>query len=59
MYKRQETVALVLAGGGGTRLRSLTNETAKPAVTFGGKYKIIDFTLSNCVNSGIGTVGVL
>ncbi len=59
MYVKQQTVALVLAGGGGTRLRSLTNETAKPAVTFGGKYKIIDFTLSNCVNSGIGTVGVL
>lgn len=59
MYKKQKTVALVLAGGGGTRLRSLTNDTAKPAVTFGGKYKIIDFTLSNCVNSGIDTVGVL
>ena len=59
MYKKQETVALVLAGGGGTRLRSLTKETAKPAVTFGGKYKIIDFTLSNCKNSGVETVGVL
>ena len=59
MYNKQKTVALVLAGGGGTRLRSLTDNTAKPAVTFGGKYKIIDFTLSNCVNSGIGTVGVL
>ena len=59
MYIKQETVALVLAGGGGTRLMSLTNDTAKPAVTFGGKYKIIDFTLSNCVNSGVSTVGVL
>ncbi len=59
MYKKTECVALLLAGGSGTRLRSLTENTAKPAVTFGGKYKIIDFTLSNCVNSGIGTVGVL
>ena len=59
MYKKQDCVALVLAGGNGKRLRSLTDATAKPAVSFGGKYKIIDFTLSNCFNSGVGTVGVL
>ena len=50
---------MLLAGGQGSRLRLLTEKTAKPAVTFGGKYKIIDFPLSNCVNSGIDTVGVL
>ncbi|GAM58296.1 glucose-1-phosphate adenylyltransferase [Vibrio ishigakensis] len=55
----RSTVALVLAGGKGTRLKGLTKEIAKPAVSFGGKYKIIDFTLSNCVNSGIRRVGVL
>lgn len=50
---------MLLAGGQGSRLYALTNEIAKPAVSFGGKYRIIDFTLSNCVNSGIDTVGVL
>ncbi|ACR79609.1 MULTISPECIES: glucose-1-phosphate adenylyltransferase [Kosmotoga] len=53
------TVALILAGGQGTRLGLFTEEMAKPAVPFGGKYRIIDFTLSNCVNSGIYNVGVL
>ncbi|MDF2820403.1 MAG: glucose-phosphate adenylyltransferase GlgC [Clostridiales bacterium] len=56
---RKETVAMLLAGGQGSRLGVLTNKLAKPAVSFGGKYKIIDFTLSNCINSGIDTVGVL
>ncbi|WP_026972973.1 glucose-1-phosphate adenylyltransferase [Aliagarivorans marinus] len=55
----RRTVALVLAGGKGTRLKNLTNKVAKPAVSFGGKYRIIDFTLSNCVNSGVRNVGVL
>jgi len=50
---------MLLAGGRGTRLRSLTEQIAKPAVTFGGKYKIIDFPLTNCVRSGIDTVGVM
>lgn len=50
---------MLLAGGQGSRLYALTEKTAKPAVSFGGKYRIIDFTLSNCVNSGIDTVGVL
>ncbi len=50
---------MLLAGGQGSRLYALTRKTAKPAVPFGGKYRIIDFTLSNCVNSGIDTVGVL
>lgn len=54
-----ECVAMLLAGGEGRRLGSLTANIAKPAVHFGGKYRIIDFTLSNCVNSGIDTVGVL
>ena len=52
-------VAMLLAGGKGSRLSSLTKSLAKPAVPFGGKYRIIDFTLSNCTNSGIETVGVL
>lgn len=52
-------VAMLLAGGKGTRLKSLTKKLAKPAVYFGGKYRIIDFPLSNCANSGINTVGVL
>jgi len=58
MYK-QECIAMLLAGGQGTRLGILTRKLAKPAVPFGGKYRIIDFTLSNCANSGIYTVGVL
>ncbi|GIN86662.1 glucose-1-phosphate adenylyltransferase [Heyndrickxia sporothermodurans] len=52
-------IAMLLAGGQGTRLRELTKKLAKPAVPFGGKYRIIDFTLSNCTHSGIDTVGVL
>lgn len=55
----QECVAMVLAGGQGSRLGVLTKKLAKPAVPFGGKYRIIDFTLSNCRNSGLNTVGVL
>ena len=50
---------MLLAGGQGSRLAPLTNKIAKPAVPFGSKYRIIDFSLSNCVNSGIDTVGVL
>ena len=59
MIKKKETVAMLLAGGQGSRLYALTNKIAKPAVTYGGKYRIIDFPLSNCANSGIDTVGVL
>ncbi len=59
MYKKKECIAMLLAGGQGSRLYALTEKTAKPAVPFGAKYRIIDFTLSNCVNSGIDTVGVL
>lgn len=55
----RQTVALILAGGRGSRLRKLTEWRAKPAVHFGGKYRIIDFTLSNCLNSGIRRIGVL
>jgi glucose-1-phosphate adenylyltransferase len=55
----RETLALILAGGRGTRLKQLTDWRAKPAVPFGGKFRIIDFPLSNCVNSGIRQVGVL
>ncbi|HJV31014.1 MAG TPA: glucose-1-phosphate adenylyltransferase [Bacillales bacterium] len=56
---KKKCVAMLLAGGKGSRLHSLTKNLAKPAVPFGGKYRIIDFTLSNCTNSGIDTVGVL
>jgi len=56
---KKEMLAMLLAGGQGSRLGVLTNSVAKPAVPFGGKYRIIDFTLSNCVNSGIDTIGVL
>lgn len=59
MYPKQEVVAMILAGGQGSRLGVLTTAIAKPAVPFGGKYRIIDFTLSNCVNSGINAVGIL
>jgi glucose-1-phosphate adenylyltransferase len=55
----RRTVALVLAGGRGSRLKQLTDKRAKPAVYFGGKFRIIDFTLSNCVNSGIRRIGVV
>jgi len=57
--RNKECVAMLLAGGQGSRLEVLTQKVAKPAVHFGGKYRIIDFTLSNCVNSGIDTVGIL
>jgi glucose-1-phosphate adenylyltransferase len=56
---KKEIIAMILAGGQGSRLKALTQNVAKPAVPFGGKYRIIDFTLSNCTNSGIDTVGVL
>ena len=56
---RKEMIAMLLAGGQGSRLGVLTSGVAKPAVAFGGKYRIIDFPLSNCINSGIDTVGVL
>lgn len=59
MYIKKDCVAMLLAGGQGSRLYALTEDMAKPAVPYGGKYRIIDFALSNCANSGIGTVGVL
>ncbi len=59
MPSRNKVVAMILAGGKGTRLESLTKKTAKPAVSFAAKYRIIDFPLSNCANSGINVVGVL
>lgn len=59
MYTKKECVAMLLAGGQGSRLYALTQNVAKPAVPYGGKYRIIDFPLSNCINSGIDTVGVL
>jgi glucose-1-phosphate adenylyltransferase len=57
--KQDNMLAMILAGGRGTRLHDLTKKVAKPAVSYGGKYRIIDFPLSNCINSGIDTVGVL
>ncbi|MDD6032876.1 MAG: glucose-1-phosphate adenylyltransferase [Oscillospiraceae bacterium] len=59
MKQKKDMITMLLAGGQGSRLYVLTKEVAKPAVSFGGKYKIIDFPLSNCINSGIDTVGVL
>ena len=59
MAMKPECIAMLLAGGQGSRLGILTQKIAKPAVPYGGKYRIIDFPLSNCVNSGINTVGVL
>jgi len=59
MYIKKDCVAMLLAGGQGSRLYALTENMAKPAVPYGGKYRIIDFALSNCANSGIDTVGVL
>ncbi len=59
MLRKKECVAMLLAGGQGSRLYALTGNIAKPAVSFGAKYRIIDFPLSNCINSGIDTVGVL
>lgn len=55
----RDTLALILAGGRGSRLKDMTNWRAKPAVPFGGKFRIIDFPLSNCVNSGIRRIGIL
>ena len=57
--KKKECIAMIMAGGQGSRLYALTSKIAKPAVPFGGKYRIIDYTISNCVNSRIDTVGVL
>ena len=59
MAKKKDCIAMLLAGGQGSRLGALTKSVAKPAVSFGGKYRIIDFSLSNCANSHIDTVGVL
>ena len=59
MLSKKQCIAMLLAGGQGSRLYTLTTRIAKPAVSFGGKYRIIDFPLSNCINSGIDTVGVL
>ncbi|MBP5289594.1 MAG: glucose-1-phosphate adenylyltransferase [Clostridia bacterium] len=58
-FRKKDCIAMILAGGQGSRLMVLTENTAKPAVPFGGKYRLIDFPLSNCVNSGIDTVGIM
>ena len=57
--RKKEMIAMLLAGGQGSRLGVLTRKVAKPAVAYGGKFRIIDFPLSNCINSGVDTVGVL
>ena len=57
--KQNNMLAMILSGGRGSRLNDLTKKVAKPAVSYGGKYRIIDFPLSNCANSGIDVVGVL
>jgi len=57
--KRKDCVAMLLVGGQGSRLKCLTSNIAKPGLVFAGKYRIVDFCLSNCVNSGIETVGML
>ena len=57
--KQNNILAMILAGGRGSRLHELTNKVAEPAVGYGGKYRIVDFPLSNCANSGIAVVGVL
>ena len=57
--RKKEMIAMLLAGGQGSRLGILTRKVAKPAVTYGGRFRIIDFPLSNCINSGVDTVGVL
>ena len=59
MNAKKKVIAMLLAGGQGSRLYALTQNVAKPAVPYGGKYRIIDFPLSNCANSGIDVVGVL
>jgi len=59
VLRKKEMIAMLLAGGQGSRLGVLTVTKAKPALSFGGKYKIIDFPMSNCINSGVDTVGVL
>ena len=56
--KQNNMLAMILAGGRGSRLHELTNKVAKPAVSYGGKYRIVDFPLSNCANSGVDVVGV-
>ncbi|MCL2463096.1 MAG: sugar phosphate nucleotidyltransferase, partial [Defluviitaleaceae bacterium] len=57
--RRKEIIAMLMAGGQGSRMGILSQEKAKPAISFGGKYRIIDFPMSNCINSGIDTVGVM
>ena len=59
LTNKKDCVTMLLAGGQGSRLYVLTEKKAKPALPFGGKYRIIDYALSNCVNSGLDTVGVL